>query len=72
MPDDLFHKADELAAHLGLSRSQVYREALEEYLARRDPNAVTEALDHVVMEMGDDSEEWSGEAARRALGRTEW
>lgn len=37
IPDELFRRADELAARLGKSRSEVYREALADYLARRDP-----------------------------------
>ena len=36
LPDELFERAEELAARLGKSRSQVYREALAEYLFRRE------------------------------------
>lgn len=32
VPDGLFERADRLAHRLGKSRSQVYREALAEYL----------------------------------------
>ena len=39
IPDDLFHRADQLAARLGKSRSEMYREALAEYISLRDfPN----------------------------------
>jgi predicted transcriptional regulator len=41
IPDDLFRRADELASQLGKSRSELYREALADYVARRDPKAVT-------------------------------
>ena len=42
IPDDLFRRADELASRLGKSRSEIYREALADYVARREPGAVTE------------------------------
>ena len=40
-------RADELASRLGKSRSQVYHEALADYVLRRDPGAVTRALDEI-------------------------
>lgn len=47
IPDDLFRRADELATYLGKSRSELYREALADYVARRDPRAVTSALNEI-------------------------
>jgi metal-responsive CopG/Arc/MetJ family transcriptional regulator len=35
IPDDLFHKADELANRMGKSRSEVYRDALADQPRRR-------------------------------------
>jgi antitoxin MazE6 len=72
IPDDLFHKADALAHRLGKSRSEVYREALADYLARRDPSAVTRALDEIADELARDGATFRAEAARRALERSEW
>jgi predicted transcriptional regulator len=72
IPDELFRKADELARRLGKSRSQVYQEALAEYLLRRDPGAVTRAMDEVLREVEPAPDEWLAEAGRRALERTEW
>jgi metal-responsive CopG/Arc/MetJ family transcriptional regulator len=71
IPDDLFREADELAARLGKSRSQIYREALVEYLSRRDHRTVTAALDDVVSGAGD-VDGWSLTAASAALERSEW
>ncbi len=45
LPDALFAEADRLARRLAKSRSQLYREAVEEYIARHDPEEVTRALD---------------------------
>jgi metal-responsive CopG/Arc/MetJ family transcriptional regulator len=72
IPDDLFHRADELARRLGKSRSQVYREALTEYVWRQEPHDVTRALDEVVAEVDPKPDAWSAEAARTALERSEW
>jgi predicted transcriptional regulator len=72
IPDELFRRADELAQRVGKSRSQVYREALAEYLYRRETRSVTEALDKVVDELEPGRDPWLDEAGRRALDRTEW
>jgi predicted transcriptional regulator len=72
IPDSLFHEAEKLAQRLGKSRSQVYREALAEYVARMEPGAVTRGLDDVVAEVGREIDGWVAEAGRRALERSEW
>jgi Arc/MetJ-type ribon-helix-helix transcriptional regulator len=72
IPDELFHQADALARRLGKSRSEVYREALSAYVARREPGAVTRALDEISEEMAAEGEGFGAEAARRALERNEW
>jgi predicted transcriptional regulator len=72
IPDDLFERAEELARRLGKSRSQIYREALAEYVFRREPRSVTNALDELVGELGSEVDAWSIEAGRRTLERSEW
>ena len=72
IPDELFRRADALARSLGKSRSQVYREALAEYLLRRDSQSITSMLDGVVSELAAEPDPWLAEASRRMLERTEW
>jgi len=72
IPDELFRKADQLANRLGKSRSEVYREALADYVLRREPGAVTRALDELADELADDRGQFGAQAARRALERSEW
>ena len=72
IPDDLFRRADALATRLGKSRSELYREALADYIERRDPQAVTAALNAVADELAEDRAGFVAEAARRTLARSEW
>ena len=47
IPDPVFNSAEELAARLGISRSELYCRALRELLDRHDGSAVTAQLDAV-------------------------
>ena len=74
IPDALFVQAEEIARRHGKSRSQVYQEAIAEYVARRDPAAVTAAYDAVADALGDaaGADPWLRATAGAALGRSEW
>jgi metal-responsive CopG/Arc/MetJ family transcriptional regulator len=47
LPDELFEAADELAGKLGVSRSQLYAQALSEYVAHHSESDVTQRLNAV-------------------------
>lgn len=72
VPDDVFERADRMARSAGRSRSDVYTAALREYVARHAPEEVTEALDVVVQDVGDETDPFVLEVGRRMLLRTEW
>ena len=72
IPDDLFRRADALASRLGKSRSELYREALADYVARREPGAVTAALNQLADAIAQDRAGFISDAARRTLERSEW
>jgi metal-responsive CopG/Arc/MetJ family transcriptional regulator len=72
IPDELFQRADEYAARSGKSRSELYREALTDYLARRDPQAVTAALDALADDLSRDRAGFIDQAARQTLERSGW
>lgn len=73
IPDDVFEEAERLAAELGQSRSQLYSQAVREYVARHSADRVTSTLDAVYAGEEDDSElEFLRVAARRTLERSEW
>ena len=72
IPDKVFAEADRLAKRLKKSRSQLYSEAVADYLLRHDDDAITEAINKVIDELGHEPDEFVNEAARRTLERTEW
>jgi predicted transcriptional regulator len=72
LPDAVFRDAERLARRLKKSRSELYREAVAEYLARHEPEAVTEALDRLAAKIPARLDAFSSAAARRLLGRSEW
>ncbi len=45
IPDSVFRSAERLAQRVGKSRSRLYAEAVAEYVARHDPDALRSALD---------------------------
>ena len=47
LPDPIFSAAEQLAKKLHVSRSQLYAQALEEYLDKRHDPVVTERLNAV-------------------------
>ena len=47
IPDALFEMAEKLAARLGVSRSELYRNALAEFVSRNNDRDVTEQLDAI-------------------------
>ena len=72
LPDEVFQEADRLARRLKKSRSRLYREAVTEYVARHDPDAVTAAMDALVSELDTRTEASVTAAARRVLENAEW
>ncbi|MBI4606206.1 MAG: hypothetical protein HY721_29925 [Planctomycetes bacterium] len=72
IPDRVFRKAENLARKLGKSRSQLYSEAIAEYVGRHDSDSVTEAMNRVCAQVKPGCDPFVSAAARRALERTEW
>ena len=72
IPDDVFEKAERLARRARRSRSEIYSQAIREYLARHTPEEVTEAMNRVCDALGDQQDMFVETAARRTLKRSEW
>ncbi len=72
LPNDVFEKAEWLAKRAKKSRSQLYCEALREYVARHSPDEVTESLNRLIEENGQPEESFVTLASTRALTGVEW
>jgi metal-responsive CopG/Arc/MetJ family transcriptional regulator len=72
IPDPVYSHAERLARQLGKSRSQLYSEALAEYVARHDPEPLTEVMNQVCAEVETESDPAWSVAARRVFERSEW
>ena len=72
IPDEVFQGAERLARRTKKSRSQLFSDAVREYVARHAPDEVTEAMDRVCADLGRPTDEFVPSAARRILERTEW
>lgn len=72
LPDELFESADALAERLGLSRSQLYAHAVEEYLAKHRDQDVTARLNDVFGDEASGLDPVLRRAQARVLRSTEW
>ena len=72
LPDDVFREAERQARRTRKSRSQLYAEALAEYLARHAPDEVTQAMNGVVDQLKEPTDPFVSAAARRVLEGSEW
>ncbi|MGB6685101.1 MAG: hypothetical protein WBH24_15735 [Candidatus Acidiferrum sp.] len=74
IPDEIFQRAERLARRTSRSRSRLFSDALQEYLARHSPDEITEAMNKVCDDLGDDTapDPFVSAAARRILQDTEW
>lgn len=73
--DSTFQAAEEYAKAHGLSRSELYSAALEEFLRLRSEQNITDKLNEVYGPMGGEdpqTREFRREAARRGFERSEW
>lgn len=72
LDDHTFAQAEALAQKLRLTRSELYRAALREYLARYSGEDVTAALDRVHGADSEQDHDLRREAARRTFEANEW
>lgn len=72
VPDRIFEDAERLARKLGKRRSQLYTEAMVEYLSRHDPDTVTERLDEVWASVSEREDRFVTETAGSVLEKVEW
>jgi hypothetical protein len=67
IPDEVFQRAERLARRLKKSRSQLYCDAVMEYVSRHSPEETTSAMDRVCDWVGGEKDKFVSHAARRRL-----
>jgi metal-responsive CopG/Arc/MetJ family transcriptional regulator len=82
IPNELFDMAERLARRSRKSRSRLFSDALREYVARRSPDKITEAMDEALAEIAangnaangneESSDPFVAAASRRRLEQSEW
>jgi metal-responsive CopG/Arc/MetJ family transcriptional regulator len=72
IPNELFDVAERLARRTRKSRSRLFSDALREYVARRSPDKITEAMDAALAEIGESTDPFVATASRRRLEQSEW
>ncbi len=72
VPDEVFRGAERLAQRMKKSRSQLYSDAIKEYVARHAREEVTDAMNRVCAQLGESTDGFVSLAARRVLESSEW
>jgi metal-responsive CopG/Arc/MetJ family transcriptional regulator len=72
IPDELFKGAERLARQTKRSRSQLFSDAMKEYLARHTTDNVTDEMNRVCADVGSGADEFSTSVARELLKHVEW
>jgi metal-responsive CopG/Arc/MetJ family transcriptional regulator len=72
IPDDLYERAERLARKMRLTRSGLFRIALNEYVVRHTDDDVTEAMNAALLEIGEHFDPFVQAAGLSTLERTEW
>ena len=71
IPDDVFKVAKQLARRTKKSRSQLFSDAVREYVARHASDDVTEAMNRVYAEVDPQPDKFRGAASSPILKRDE-
>lgn len=72
IPDSLFCTAESLAERMGMSRSELYRHALENYIEAHKHDRVRDALDTVYAEESSQVDEALAEMQWASLPKEDW
>lgn len=72
LPEKTFEKAEALAKKLGISRSELYVKALEQFLSQQIDTELTESFNKVYAEMDSSLDATLRAAAQKTLKGSEW
>ena len=72
IPDSVFEAAEKYAKRRRKSRSQLFSEAMVEYLERHTPDEVTRMMNEALESIGDSDNSFIRKASQNLLRRSEW
>jgi hypothetical protein len=72
IPDVVFTAAEKCAKKMHKSRSQLYVEAMVEYLERHIPDTVTSTLNSVLSDIDSPEDDFAQRASNKTLKSVEW
>lgn len=72
LPDPIFNAAEQVAHQLGLSRSELYANAIQQYLDRYRQDKVTEKLNEVYQYEESSLDQMTSELQFQSLEREQW
>jgi metal-responsive CopG/Arc/MetJ family transcriptional regulator len=72
IPNDVFEAAEKLARRLGVSRSQLYTNAVSEFLRRHFGDKVTEKLNEIYDKESSELDSVTRALQYARLGKDEW
>ncbi len=72
IPDKIYHNADLVAERLGVSRSELYVTALQEFLLQHSSDKVTEKLNEVYQAIGSKLDSSLKTMQFKSLPREKW
>ena len=72
IPDSVFQAAEKHAKRMRKSRSQLFSEAMVEYLERHTPDEITRMLNETLEAVSDMDDSFIRKASHSLLGRSEW
>jgi predicted transcriptional regulator len=72
IPEDVYLRAEHLARETNRSRSRLYSDALDEYLARHGTDAVTKSMNEALAGIDQSPDAFLSAANRAVLRNSEW
>ncbi len=72
LPEAVFKEAERFAKRTHRSRSQLYSEAIKEYLARHSNNDITETMNEIIDRIGIVDNTFIHVASKRTLRKEQW
>ncbi len=72
IPDSVFRAAEKYAKRMQKSRSQLFSEAMVEYLQRHTPDEITRKMNETIESIGDFDNSFVRKASQNLLGHSKW